>query len=170
MTTKQALIKELEKIFEHTTQQTVYRNRSNEYLYKGLAWVYLWWVKASKVKGLLDEQYKLHNIGGHNVVGEEKFTRLLRLTWQLDWADDTKATLQQWSLALRKLHIEYEQNKDAYRKSPQERLAQFIETSGGLRKLIGADKYYEDGNNEPPKKSKSKKQNALQDGAPAGCC
>ena len=81
MTTKQALIKELEKIFEHTTQQTVFRNRSNEYLYKGLAWVYLWWVKASKVKGLLDEQYKLHNIGGHNVVGEEKFTRLLRLTW-----------------------------------------------------------------------------------------
>lgn len=165
MTTKQVLIKELEKIFEHTAQQTVFRNRSNEYLYKGLAWVYLWWVKASKVKGLLDEQYKLHNIGGHNVVGEEKFTRLLRLTWQLDWADDTKATLQQWSLALRKLHIEYEQNKDAYRKSPQERLAQFIETSGGLRKLIGADKYYEDGNNEPPKKSKSKSGRNEEDAA-----
>ena len=165
MTTKQALIKELEKIFEHTTQQTVFRNRSNEYLYKGLAWVYLWWVKASKVKGLLDEQYKLHNIGGHNVVGEEKFTRLLRLTWQLDWADDTKATLQQWSLALRKLHIEYEQNKDAYRKNPQERLAQFIETSGGLRKLIGADKYYADGNNEPIKKSKSKSGRNEEDAA-----
>ena len=165
MTTKQALIKELEKIFEHTTQQTVFRNRSNEYLYKGLAWVYLWWVKASKVKGLLDEQYKLHNIGGHNVIGEEKFTRLLRLTWQLDWADDTKATLQQWSLALRKLHIEYEQNKDAYRKNPQERLAQFIETSGGLRKLIGADKYYADGNNEPIKKSKSKSGRNEEDAA-----
>jgi hypothetical protein len=104
-------------------------------LYKGLAWVYLWWVKASKVKGFLDEQYKQHNIGGHSVVGEEKFTRLLRLTWQLDWADDTKATLQQWSLALRKLHSEYENNKDAYRTNPQERLAQFIETSGGLRKV-----------------------------------
>jgi len=156
MTTKQVLIKELEKIFEHTSQQTVFRNRSNEYLYKGLAWVYLWWVKASKVKGLLDEQYKQHNIGGHSVIGEEKFTRLLRLTWQLDWADDSRATLQQWSNALRKLHTEYESNNDAYRTSPQERLAQFIETSGGLRKLIGADKYYEDGNNEPTKKSKSK--------------
>jgi hypothetical protein len=165
MTTKQVLIKELEKIFEHTTQQTVYRNRSNEYLYKGLAWVYLWWVKASKVNGLLEEQYKQHNIGGHTAAGEEKFTRLLRLTWQLDWADDTKATLQQWSLALRKLHIEYEQNKDAYRTNPQERLAQFIETSGGLRKLIGADKYYEDGNNEPSKKSKSKSGRSEEDAA-----
>jgi hypothetical protein len=165
MTTKQVLINELEKIFEHTTQQTVFRNRSNEYLYKGLAWVYLWWVKASKVNGLLEEQYKQHNIGGHTVTGEEKFTRLLRLTWQLDWADDTKATLQQWSLALRKLHSEYEKNKDAYRTNPQERLAQFIETSGGLRKLIGADKYYEDGNNEPTKKSKSKSGRSEEDTA-----
>jgi hypothetical protein len=165
MTNKQALVKELEKIFEHTTQQTVFRNRSNEYLYTGLAWVYLWWVKASKVKGLLEEQYKHHNIGGHSVVGEEKFTRLLRLTWKLDWADDSKATLQQWSLALRKLHSEYENNKDAYRTNPQEQLAQFIETSGGLRKLIGADKYYADGNNEPPKKSKSKSGRSEEDAA-----
>ena len=156
MTAKQVLIKELEKIFEHTAQQTVYRNRSNEYLYKGLAWVYLWWVKANKVKGLLDEQYKLHNIGGHNVVGEEKFTRLLRLTWQLDWGDESKSTLQQWSNALRKLDKEYGSNKAAYRTNAQVELARFIETSGGLRKLIGADKYYADGNNEPPKKSKSK--------------
>jgi hypothetical protein len=68
-------------------------------------------------------------------------------------------------LALRKLHSEYEKNKDAYRTSPQERLAQFIETSGGLRKLIGADKYYEDGNNEPPKKSKSKSGRSEEDTA-----
>ena len=156
MSTKQALVKELEKIFEHTSQQTIFHKRSNDFLYKGLAWVYLWWIKASKVSGLLDEQYKLHNIGGQNVVGEEKFTRLLRLTWKLDWNDETRSHLQQWSNALRELHKEYEKNKDAYRTNPQERLAQFIETSGGLRKLIGADKYYEDGNNEPPKKSKSK--------------
>jgi hypothetical protein len=165
MSNKQALIKELEKIFEHTTQQTIFHRRSNEYLYKGLAWVYLWWVKASKVKDLLEEQYKQHNIGGHNVAGEEKFTRLLRLTWQLDWADETKANLQQWSNALRKLHIEYESNKDAYRTNPQERLAQFIDTSGGIRKLIGADKYYDDGNNEPSKKSKSKSGRSADDEA-----
>jgi hypothetical protein len=156
MTNKQALVKELEKIFEHTAEQTAIRMRSNEYLYKGLAWVYLWWVRASKVKGLLEEQYTQHNIGGHSVVGEEKFTRLLRLTWKLDWNNESRATLQQWSNALRKLHTEFESNKDAYRTNPQERLAQFIDTSGGLRKLIGADKYYEDSNNEAIKKSKSK--------------
>ena len=156
MTAKQALIKELEKIFEHAAQQTIFHRRSNEYLYKGLAWVYLWWVKASKVKGLLDEQYELHNITGHNVDGEEKFTRLLRLTWKLDWGDESRATLQQWSNAIKELHKEYESNKDAYRKNAEERLAQFIETSGGLRKLIGADKYDAGGNNEIFKKSKSK--------------
>ncbi len=165
MSTKQALIKELEKIFEHTTQQTIFHRRSNEYLYKGLAWVYLWWVKASKVEGLLEEQYELHNITGHNVDGEEKFTRLLRLTWQLDWADESRATLQQWSNALRELHKEYESNKDAYRQSAEERLAQFIETSGGLRRLIGADKYYVDENNEPDKKSKSKSGRSTDDQA-----
>ena len=165
MTSKQALLKELEKIFEHTTQQTIFHRRSNEYLYRGLAWVYLWWVKASKVKGLLDEQYALHNIAGHNVDGEEKFTRLLRLTWQLDWGGDSKATLQQWSNALRELHKEYESNKDAYRTNAEERLAQFIEASGGLRRLIGADKYYVDENSEPAKKSQSKNGRSLDDQA-----
>ena len=66
MTTKQALVKELDKIFEHTAQQTMFRSRGNDYLYEGLAWVYLWWLRASKVKGLLEEQYQLYNIGGHN--------------------------------------------------------------------------------------------------------
>jgi hypothetical protein len=155
MTTKQELVKELERIFAHTSEQTAIRNRSNEFLYKGLAWVYLWWVKASRVKDLLEEQYALRNIGGHNVAGEEKFTRLLRLTWQLDWGNDTKPQLQQWSHAVRELHIEYETNRDAYRTNAEQKLAQFIDTSGGLRKLIGADKYHVDNNNEPVKKGKA---------------
>lgn len=163
MSNKQNLLKELEQIFQHTAEQTAIRTRSNEYLYKGLAWTYLWWVRASKVEGLLEEQYAAHNIGGHSVVGEEKFTRLLRLTWQLDWADDSKATLQQWSLALRKLHNEYESNKDAYKTNAQEKLAQFIDASGGVRKLIGADKSFEDSNNEPIKKSKSKSGRSVED-------
>ena len=165
MTTKQALDKELSQIFEHTAEQTAIRNRSNEFLYTGLAWVYLWWLKANKVTGYLEAQYKKHNIGGQANTGEEKFTRLLRLTWNLDWTDNSKATLQQWSLALRKLHTEYESNKDAYRTNPQQRLAQFIETSGGLRRLIGADKYYVDSNSEPVKKTKSKKGRSEEDTA-----
>jgi hypothetical protein len=158
MSNKQALVNELKKIFEHTAEEAAIRSRSNEYLYKGLAWVYLWWVKAKKESGFLEEQYKQYNIGGHNVAGEEKFTRLLRLTWRLDWTEESRANLQQWSNALRKLHVEYESNKDAYRTSPQEQLAKFIDTSGGLRKLIGADKYYEEGNRELKRKSKTKSE------------
>ena len=165
MTIKQALVKELDKIFEHTAQQTMFRSRSNDYLYEGLAWVYLWWLRAGKVKGFLEEQYELHHIGGQDIAGEEKFIRLLRLTWKLDWADHTRATLQQWSLALRKLHTEYETNKDAYRIRPQEQLARFIDTSGGVRRLIGADRYDDTGSNERTTKSKSKPGRSEEDKA-----
>ena len=64
MTNKQALLKELEKIFEHTTQQTIFHKRSNEYLYKGLAWVYLWWVSGERRRAnsvLQDNTCRIHN-------------------------------------------------------------------------------------------------------------
>ena len=156
MQTKQELISELDKIVAHTAEQTIFRRRSNEYLYVGLAWVYLWWVRANKVDGFLEEQYTKFQITGHSNDGEEKFTRLLRLTWRLDWADESKATLQQWSLALRKIHTEYTSNSNAYKTNAQEKLVQFIEGKGGLRALIGADKYYIDTNDEVKPKSKSK--------------
>jgi D-ribose pyranose/furanose isomerase RbsD len=125
-------------------------------LYVGLAWVYLWWVRASKVDGFLEEQYAKFKITGRNTEGEEKFTQILRLTWRLDWADESKATLQQWSNALRKIHTEYTSNSNAYKTNAQEKLVQFIEGKGGLRALIGADKYYIDTNAEVAPKSKSK--------------
>ncbi len=156
MTIKQELLSELDKIVSHTAEQTIFRRRSNEYLYVGLAWVYLWWVRANKVDGFLEEQYTKFQITGHSNDGEEKFTRLLRLTWRLDWADESKATLQQWSLALRKIHTEYTSNINAYKTNAQEKLVQFIVASGGLRTLIGADKYYIDTNTEVAPKSKSK--------------
>ena len=155
MKIQQELLNELDKIVAHTAEQTIFRRRSNEYLYAGLAWVYLWWVRASKVDGFLEEQYKKFQISGRSTEGEEKFTRLLRLTWRLDWADDSKATLQQWSHALRKIHVEYTVNNNAYKSNPQEKLVQFIEAKGGLRALIGADKYYIDTNAEVAPKSKS---------------
>jgi len=155
MQTKKELLSELDKIVAHTAEQTIFRRRSNEYLYAGLAWVYLWWVRASKVDGFLEEQYKKFQISGRSTEGEEKFTRVLRLTWRLDWADDSKATLQQWSHALRKIHVEYTVNNNAYKSNPQEKLVQFIEAKGGLRALIGADKYYIDTNAEVAPKSKS---------------
>lgn len=140
MTSKQVLIKELDDIVELTTKQNYHYVRGRAYLYEGFASVYLWWLKAKELDGFLEEQYKLHNIGGkeHN---QEKFTRVLRLTWRLDWADESKAKLQQWSNALRKIDEEYKTNKDAYKTDAKKKIVLFIEDKGGLRKLIGADKY-----------------------------
>ena len=95
MTTKAQLVKELDDIVTLTATQTEYYLRSNQYLYEGFARVYLWWLKAKAVKGFLDEQYKKNNIGGKEHA-QEKFTRVLRLTWRLDWANESKAKLQQW--------------------------------------------------------------------------
>jgi len=152
MTNKQVLIKELDDIVELTTKQNYHYVRGRAYLYEGFASVYLWWLKAKELDGFLEEQYKLHNIGGKEH-DQEKFTRVLRLTWRLDWADESKAKLQQWSNALRKIDEEYKTNKDAYRTDAKKKIVLFIEDKGGLRKLIGADKYDfdEDGN----KKGKS---------------
>ena len=69
MTIKQELLSELDKIVAHTAEQTILRRRSNQYLYVGLAWVYLWWVRASKEKGC---QLGFKKIGWHFL---RQFTR-----------------------------------------------------------------------------------------------
>jgi hypothetical protein len=164
MKSKQALVKELEKIVEHTTEQNTWHKRSKQYLYSGLAWVYLWWREAKQVDGLLDELYEKNNIRGQESE-DEKFTRLIRLTWRLDWADESKATLQQWSLALREIHKEYETNKAAYKTDAQKKLTLYIDNIGGIRKLIGADKYYKDVDATTEKKPKTKAARSAEDEA-----
>lgn len=156
MTDKKTLVKELDEIVELTTKQNYHYVRGRAYLYEGFASVYLWWLKAKELDGFLEEQYKLHNIGGQTHE-QEKFTRVLRLTWRLDWADESKAKLQQWSNALRKLDEEYKRNKDAYRTDAKKKLVLYIEDAGGLRKLIGADKYDYDGDGNTEKKGKGKR-------------
>lgn len=163
MATKAQLEKELDDIVSLTATQTEYYLRSNQYLYEGFARVYLWWLKAKAVKGFLEEQYEKNKIGGKEHQ-QEKFTRVLRLTWRLDWANESKAKLQQWSLALREIDKEYTSNKDAYRTAPQQKIVQFIVDKGGLRRLIGADKYdYVDSNTET--KSKRKIGRTVEDDA-----
>jgi hypothetical protein len=164
MTDKKILIKELDEIVELTTKQNYHHIRARGYLYEGFASVYLWWLKAKKVDGFLEEQYKLHNIGGKEHE-QEKFTRVLRLTWRLDWADESRAKLQQWSNALRKIDEEYSTNKDAYRTDAKKKIVLFIEDKGGLRKLIGADKYDYVGDSNTEKKSKRKPTRSEEDEA-----
>jgi len=164
MKSKQVLVKELNEIVKHTTEQNVYHRRSQKYLYSGLAWVYMWWREAKLVDGLLNELYEKNFIRGQESE-DEKFTRLIRLTWRLDWADESKATLQQWSLALREIHKEYETNKAAYKTDAQKKLALYIDSVGGIRKLIGADKYYNNVDSTTEKKPKNKATRSAEDEA-----
>lgn len=156
MNDKQALLSELDSLVQLATEQTEFYKRSNEYLYKGLAGVYLWWLRARQVEGFLTEQYAQHDILGRSYGGEEKFTQVLRLVWRLDWSGPSKANLQQWSLALREIDKEYQTNTAAYKTEAQDKLVQFIDAQGGIRKLIGADKYFEA--NEPNAEQKSKRR------------
>ena len=164
MKSKQALVKELNEIVKHTNEQNVYHKRSQKYLYSGLAWVYMWWREAKLVNGLLNELYEKNFIRGQESE-DEKFTRLIRLTWRLDWADESKATLQQWSLALREINKEYETNKAAYKTDAQKKLALYIDSVGGIRKLIGADKYYNNVDSTTEKKPKNKATRSAEDEA-----
>ena len=77
MKSKQALKKELDAIVKHTTEQNLWHRRSQQYLYSGLAWVYLWWREAKQVDGLLNELYEENHIRGQESE-DEKFTRLIR--------------------------------------------------------------------------------------------
>jgi hypothetical protein len=141
MLAKQQLLKELDELVELAEEQTRLHVSSRQCLYKGLAGVYLWWRQATQIDGFLNEQYELHNITAREKDGEEKFTRVLRLVWRMDWAAPSAAQLQQWSMALRKLHNEYETNADAYRNNAREKLALLIENANGIRVFIGmADK------------------------------
>lgn len=147
MSNKQTLIKELDEIVELTTKQNYHYVRGRAYLYEGFASVYLWWLKAKELDGFLEEQYQLHNIG--SIEGkQERFYRVLRLAWRLDWADESRAKLQQWGNALRKIDEEYKTNKAAYKTDAKKKIVLFIEDKGGLRRLIGADKYDHDEDDE----------------------
>jgi len=124
----------------------------------------MWWREAKLVDGLLNELYDKNFIRGQESE-DEKFTRLIRLTWRLDWADESKATLQQWSLALREIHKEYETNKAAYKTDAQKKLALYIDSVGGIRKLIGADKYYNNVDSTTEKKPKNKATRSAEEEA-----
>jgi len=94
MSSKAQLLKELDDLVAQAEKQVRMFKSSRDLLYINLSQTYLWWAKANKVKGLLDSLYKQHNLKTNATDGEEKFTRVLRLVWRLDWADTSKSLLQ----------------------------------------------------------------------------
>ena len=160
---KEKLISELAQLVEQATIQNVYEIQRNKSLYRALAKSYLWWRKAKEIKGFLEEQYTLNGIRGQSS-GEEKFIRLLKLIWRIDWVNEASANLQTWSNALRKIHRAYESNKQAYRANAEEQLIAFIISSGGIGGLIGLNEYFEKVNSEEKNKNNvAKKKREIED-------
>lgn len=154
MIAKNSLLKKLDQLVLLAEDQNRKYLEGRDALWKGLVQVYLWWREAKRVDGFLEECYSQHNIASRENDGEEKFTRILRLIWRMQWSGPSAAKLQQWSIALRKIHVEFETNSKAYRTDAASKLVHFIETEGGVRGLIGVNS---SGGEQIDSESKSKK-------------
>ncbi len=141
MTTKQELLTKLDELKGVAAEGTAAYQRSRDYLYKALVGTYLWWLEAKKIDNFLDEVYRENGLAVNDRDNNEKFTRIIRLIWNLDWTTKNAPKLQQWSYVLRELDKEYTQNKAAYKTAAQQKLYNLIDGAGGIRAFIGADKY-----------------------------
>jgi hypothetical protein len=131
MSTKAELKEVLERLIGQADQQIQLYESSIQTLYLTLGEVYLWWREARRIEGFLDDLYSAHRLVQRG--GEENFTRLVRLIWQMDWSGPEAPKLQNWARALRGLHHEYETNKDAYQVSDaHEKIRQFFNAKGGI--------------------------------------
>jgi hypothetical protein len=131
MTSKNELKKMLESLIAEADEITQLYESSQQRLYLNLGSVYLWWNEAKKIDGFLEELYDERKLVSRG--GDENFTRLVRLVWQMDWSGRQAPKLQNWAKALRGLDQEYKTNKDAYDVAdPQEKIRQFFDAKGGL--------------------------------------
>ncbi len=154
---KNSLKAALEQLISSADKQIEAHEGSRQLLYRTLARVYIWWREASQIDGFLDEIYEERNLKMRGK--EENFTRLIRLVWQMDWSGRKAPTLQIWSQALRRIDKEYESNKAAYKKEPEERIRQFIDSKGGIRGALGIERQNAaDVEVSSPKKNRAKSE------------
>jgi hypothetical protein len=141
VTNKQELLTRLDELKGVAAESTAAYQRSRDYLYKALVGTYLWWLEAKKIDNFLDEVYKENGLAVNDRDKEEKFTRIIRIIWNLDWTTKNAPKLQQWSHVLREIDKEYTNNKAAYKTAAAQKFYNLIDGAGGIRAFIGADKY-----------------------------
>ena len=121
----------LEQLICDADDQTQLYESSIQALYRNLGAAYLWWREARTYEGFLEELYAERYLVQRG--DEEKFTRLVRLIWQMEWTGNDAPKLQKWAKALRGFHHEYETNRDAYKvNDPNEAIRQFFQAKGGI--------------------------------------
>ena len=132
------LQKELKQLKELADEQMYAYKSSRTLLYKGLARVYLWWVKANKEKGLLEKLYKQNNIQyKKEIKTSENYSPLLQYLWGMDGTVNSN-TIDLWNRTLNKVHTTV--ISDTYYKTNTEnKIISFISDKGGIRGLAGYD-------------------------------
>jgi hypothetical protein len=141
MANKKELLSKLDELKTIAAESGAAYQRSRDFLYRGLVGTFLWWVEAKKIDGFLEEVYQQSGLAVNEHDKAEKFTRIIRIVWNLDWTAKNAPKLQQWSYVLRELEKEYSNNKAAYKTAATQKLYNLIDGAGGIRAFIGADKY-----------------------------
>jgi len=143
---------ELEDIKLIADTQTHHHKLGQEYLYRGLAKVYLWWDKTSKVEGLLERIYDEYNLQyKKNTKHEIAFSPILRYLWDMDGTTNSNK-IDLWNRCLNAVNTHYKNNKEYYKENAEEKIISFISASGGVSGLAG----YQNKDEEDSKPQKNK--------------
>lgn len=133
-----ALQKELKQLKQLADEQLHAYQSARTLLYKGLAMVYLWWVKANKEKGLLEKIYKQNNIQyKKDIKANENFSPLLQYLWGMDGTVNSN-TIDLWNRTLNKVHTTVVSD-NYYKTNTVNKIISFISDKGGIRGLAGYD-------------------------------
>jgi hypothetical protein len=108
----------------------------NDKLYVYLADVYFWWRAASRKEGYLEDEYQKNGLTYKETVDYGINLRpLVILVFGVGKVSSYNQGV--YSRVLNKLHEEYENHPESYKRYRIAKLANFIDSSGGVKKLAG---------------------------------
>ena len=96
--------------------------------------VFVWWQKAKQIDNYLENCYTANNITFNQTKHEVNFRPLLRLVTTNNISSND---LDTWSLAFTKILDDVNKSPKHYADEPAEKIANFVQQSGGKRALTG---------------------------------
>jgi hypothetical protein len=134
MQIKKQLDAELKRLKKNGTDVMLQVRMSRDQESKHFVSAYLWWRKASTVKGYLNNLYDEAGITHKNIKNKINFRPMLRL---LSEGDIDTNELLIWTKVLNKVHEKYQSKPKAYVTGAANQLALFIKNNGGKTGLAG---------------------------------
>lgn len=111
-------------------------NRSRDSLYRHLCATYIWWQDAKKQPGYLDAEYAKLDKRPSRTKLQPNFHELIWLVCGEN-SGLTNSQADRYARAIHALHVEYENHTAKYAKNGESKLANFINSKGGVSKLAG---------------------------------